>query len=65
MNEPEKYISEGGLTWNDIQNFIGASCNAIKNYSGNKLLVSCGSTGGGWVNDSLEKTKLLVLLISI
>ena len=56
MNEPEKYISEGGLTWNDIQNFIGASCNAIKNYSGNKLLVSCGSTGGGWVNDSLENT---------
>lgn len=55
MNEPEKYINEEGITWNDIQNYIRACCTEIKNYSGNNLMVSCGCNSAAYLHQPSEE----------
>jgi len=50
INEPEKYIARGSLSWSDIQQYIRECCRKIKGYLGQSFLVSCGSAGTGWVN---------------
>jgi len=52
MNEPEKYIVRGNLSWSDIRQYIRECCRKIKGYLGQSFPVSCGSAGTGWANVS-------------
>ncbi|MBI3609829.1 MAG: cellulase family glycosylhydrolase [Nitrospirae bacterium] len=54
MNEPEKYNRPGGLSWELIKQYIRATRDKIKELNPN-IFVSCGSSGGGWVNQEVQE----------
>ncbi len=52
MNEPEKYVARGNVSWDVMRTYIRESCRKIKGYLGQSVLVSCGSKGTGWVGET-------------